>query len=380
MPDQPTDPPATINKFRLRLTTPVFKKRHPKIGARPGTLVIGEDALPPKMRLISYDATHLEIQDVDDVAELAVAKERGKITWIDVQGYGDKELIQEIGNLFDIHPLALEDIVNAPQRPKAEVYDNQILIVSRMVRMMGDRQDAVDMEQVSILLGDNYVITFQEHYGDVLDPLRKRLKAGKGVMRTSGADYLAYAILDTIVDGYYLVVDALGDHLERVEELVMERPSTSVLRELNRTKNILVNLRRAVWPQREAVNNLIRDEHALLSDMVRMYLRDTYDHCVQTAEVIEMYREMATGLMNTYLSAVANRSNEVMKVLTIMASVFIPLTFVAGIYGMNFDHMPELHYRWAYPTIWALMLLMTFGMLFYFRKQGWIGNADAEFD
>ncbi len=322
--------------------------------------------------MISYDEKKVHEQEIHTAEELSAAFDPGNVTWVDVQGFGDEPLIRKIGEIFSIHPLAMEDVVNMPQRPKAELYDGQVLIITRMVRISDSA--AVDMEQVTIVLGESYVLTFQERYGDILDPVRQRIRTGKGrPIRCHGPGYLTYVIVDTIVDGYYPVIEALGDHLEQLENVVMENPSTDVLRELNRTKNMLVNLRRAIWPQREAANSLIRDENDLISQEVRVYLRDTYDHCVQTAEVIEMYREMSTGLMNTYLSSVANRTNEVMKVLTIMASIFIPLTFVAGIYGMNFEHMPELHVRWAYPAVWVTMMGTASGMIAYFWRKGWIG-------
>ena len=357
----------------------IFKKRHPEVGARPGTLVIASDAPPPRIRMISFDADEVHDQVVVDAPELAAALDPGSVTWVDVQGFGDEQLLRDIGAIFSIHPLAMEDVVNMPQRPKAEVYDNQTLIITRMVRMKDAA--AIEMEQVTIVLGADYVLTFQELYGDVLDPVRQRIRSGKGrPIRNSGPGYLAYAIVDTIVDAYYPVVEALGDHLEQLENIVIESPSNNVLRELNRTKNMLVNLRRAIWPQREAVNSLIRDENALIRDEVRMFFRDTYDHCVQTAEVVEMYREMVTGLMNTYLSSVANRTNDVMRVLTIMASVFIPLTFLAGIYGMNFEHMPELHVSWAYPLVWTTMAAMAGGMLVFFWRKGWLGSQESPRD
>ena len=356
----------------LDLGSTTFKKRHPQVGASPGTLMISEDAPPPSIRMISYDANESHELEIKDAEQLVSALERDNVTWIDVQGFGDETMIRRIGEIFSIHPLAMEDVVNMPQRPKAETYEGQVLIVTRMVRVTDS--DGVDMEQVTVMLGKSYVLTFQERIGDILDPVRQRIRAGTGRIRRSGPDYLAYAIVDTIVDGYYPVVEVLGDHLEQLETVVIESPSSDALRELNRTKNMLVNLRRAVWPQREAVSSLIRDDNPLVSDDVRIFLRDTYDHCVQTAEVIEMYREMSTGLMNTYLSSIANRTNDVMKVLTIMASIFIPLTFLAGIYGMNFEHMPELHVRWAYPAVWAAMLATAGGMVAYFWRKGWIGG------
>ncbi|MFK7768403.1 MAG: magnesium/cobalt transporter CorA [Mariniblastus sp.] len=360
---------------RISIGSTVFRKRSPEVGARPGTLAVGEESVEPRIRLIRYDMQPGSVakdERVDDIQDLRVVLDADAVTWIDVQGFGDLETIERIGEMFSIHPLALEDMVNVPQRPKAEIYGENVLIITRMVGL--DQNNEVQMEQVAVLLSKNFVITFQEQYGDILDPLRERIGDSTSRMRKHGSDYLMYAIVDTIVDGYYPVIDKLGDHLEELENRVMENPSTESLVELNKTKNLLVNLRRAVWPQREAVNSMVRDDNTLISQEVRLFLRDTYDHCIQSAEVIEMYREMATGLINIYLSSVANRSNEVMKVLTIMASIFIPLTFMAGIYGMNFEYMPELKFRWAYPIFWGVMTATGVGMVVYFWRKGWIGK------
>ncbi|MEM9940623.1 MAG: magnesium/cobalt transporter CorA [Planctomycetota bacterium] len=349
----------------------MFSKQHPEVGARPGTIVIKESAPKPKIRLIQFSNSEEAVRD-EEVTDLnTIRSGQSGVTWVDVQGYGNEETIREVAKIFNIHPLALEDIVNVPQRPKAEAYGKQVLAVTRMVGLDADQR--IQMEQVTLLLGQGYVVTFQEKYGDILDPLRQRIEDPESKIRKSGADFLMYAIIDSIVDGYYPVIDLLGDHLEGLEVKVLEDPSSDTLVELNQTKNLLVNLRRAIWPQREAVNSLIRDQK-IISDDVKLFLRDTYDHCVQSAEVIEMYREMATGLINIYLSSVANRSNEVMKVLTIMASIFIPLTFLAGIYGMNFEHMPELKMKWAYPAIWIAMVTISGGMFAYFWRKGWLGN------
>ena len=365
---------------KISMAGSAFRKRHPKVGAAPGTLMVADGALQPVIRMISYPKAaesksvgEVLKQEIENVTDLATLIDPDRITWIDVQGFGDTKTVKQIGELFSIHPLALEDIVNVPQRPKAEVYDEDTLVVTRMVSL--DDQREVQMEQVAVLLSKNCVVTFQEKYGDILDPLRERINAPKNRIRKLGPDYLMYAIVDTVVDGYYPVIDELGDHLEELEDEVMDNPSTAALMQLNRTKNLLVNLRRAIWPQREAVNSLVREENSFISEEVRLYLRDTYDHCGQSAEVIEMYREMATGLINIYLSSVANRSNEVMKVLTVMASIFIPLTFMAGIYGMNFEHMPELKLPWAYPVFWCVMGTTAFAMVFYFWKKGWIGKS-----
>ena len=354
-----------------------FKKKHTQVGARPGTLVIPKDAPPPKITSIHYSGTEHRITSVDSVDELSEAFSENEVTWIDIQGFGDRSVMRKLGTVFDLHPLLLEDIVNVPQRPKSEPYGDQLLVIIRMVRLENDDRSGdpqVDMQQVSMVIAKDYLITFQERHGDILDPVRKRLLANKGIIRKRGPDYLAYVIADTVIDGYYPILEVVGDHLETLESSVIDDPSPAVLGELNRLKNQLINLRRAIWPQREAINELVRGDHSLITEEVGVYLRDTYDHCIQTSEVAEMYREMVTGLMNTYLSSVANRTNEVMKVLTIMASIFIPLTFMAGIYGMNFEHMPELKYEYSYAILWAAMIAVVVGMVAFFWRKGWIGR------
>lgn len=357
------------------MTTNLFRKRHTKVGAVPGTLVIPKEAPTPRITSIRYTASEHEATKVDDVDELKAALKEDEVAWVDIQGFGDRSIMRKVGAIFGLHPLLLEDVVNVPQRPKVEAYGEQLLVIVRMVRV-GEKdkhgEPMVDMEQVSMVIAKNYVITFQEKYGDILDPVRNRLSLNKGIIRSRKADYLAYVIADTIIDAYYPVLEVVGNHLESLESVVIDNPSPAVLGELNRLKNQLINLRRAIWPQREAINELVRGDHELLSEDVGVYLRDTYDHCIQTSEVAEMYREMVTGLMNTYLSSVANRTNEVMKVLTIMASVFIPLTFMAGIYGMNFENMPELKYQYSYAVLWIAMALVAFAMLVYFWRKGWI--------
>jgi magnesium transporter len=370
------DPVRTLTQAPTRALGALFRKRHPPPGSRPGTLEAAEGALPPKIRVITFNAQALDDRDIADVEELASLGD-ATMSWIDVQGLGDLSVLSRIGQLFELHPLALEDVVNVPQRPKAEEYDKQVLIIARMVRLI---ERDLDVEQIGIFIGERYVLTFQERYGDVLDTVRLRLRENKGPIRTAGPDYLGYAILDTLVDAYYPVLEQLADKLEELEERVMTRPTTRVLRNLQRIKRTLILMRRAVWPQREAVNLLVREHYALIKQGTRVYLRDTYDHCVQTADVIESYRDMVSELTNTYLSVVSNRMNEVMKVLTIMASIFIPLTFLAGIYGMNFDHMPELHQQWAYPTLLSLMASVAVGMVLFFRRKGWFGDRDRDRD
>jgi len=345
--------------------------------------VIPKESPPPAIRRIVYDHDLIDETDIDEPAELESPEVSTGITWIDVQGFGDASTMRQLGKQFDLHPLLLEDIVNVPQRPKADLYGDQLLLVVRMVRLRdsddadeqedGEKTQEIDIEQVSLVLAKGYVLTFQERPGDILDPIRRRLRAGKGTIRQRGADYLAYAIADTIVDAYYPVLEFVSERLEQLENEVLYNPSQQVLADLNRLKNELINLRRAIRPQREAINTLLRGDSDLIDREVLVYLRDTYDHCIQSSEVAEMFREMVSGLMNTYLSSIANRTNEVMKVLTIMASIFIPLTFMAGIYGMNFENMPELQYRFSYPALWLLMVITAGGMLVYFWRKGWIG-------
>jgi len=347
-------------------------RRHPPAGAMPGTLVAAPEATPPVNRLIAYGPETVEHRPITDPGELRAILHGPGVAWVDVQGLGDEATLRHVGEIFSIHPLALEDAVNVPQRPKSERYDAHQLFITRMTRI-NERME-VETEQVSIFFGARFVLTLQEHYGDVFDPVRRRIQAGKGLIRQSGPDYLAYALIDTIIDEYFPVAEALGDQLSDLEEEILARPTPRGLRRIHRMRRQLLGLRRAVWPQREAVSVLIREESPLVTAQVKQYLRDCHDHTVQIADVIETYRELAASLMDIYLSSTSQRTNEVMKVLTIMASIFIPLTFVAGVYGMNFEHLPELKLPWAYPALLGLMVLIAVGMLIYFRRRGWIGS------
>ena len=316
----------------------------------------------------------MEERDIADWKELREEAGKGRLTWIDVQGLGNEEALRGIGELFSIHLLAMEDIVNVPQRPKAELYEDQWVLTTRMVRF--DDEGKLVTEQVSVVFAEGYVLTFQERYGDVFDPIRRRIRNPKGRMRRYGASYLAYALFDTIIDGYYPVLEKITDRLETLEEIVFSHPAQSVLRFLNRVKKRLSELRRSIGPQREVVNTLLRDTTETIEPDVQLYLRDTYDHCVHALEITDTCRESVGGLMNIYLSALSNRTNDVMKVLTLVATIFIPLTFLAGIYGMNFEHMPELHIWWAYPCVWAMMLATAAGMILFFRHKGWMGQGE----
>lgn len=353
-----------------------FRKRQPPVGSKPGTLALAHDASPPLVHVIVYAPDETIEHDVTNLDELLKYRDGPQVCWIDVQGLGDESVLQRIGEIFELHPLALEDAVNIPQRPKSESYELQHLFITRMTRM--DDSNGLEAEQVAIFIGPHYVLTLQERHGDVFDPVRKRIRSGKAVISKMGSDYLAYALIDTVIDGYYPAIESIGDRLHELEEEILERPTHDGLHRIHRIRRDLLAMRRAVWPQREAVNALIREETPLITDTVRQYLRDCHDHAVQIADVIETYRELASSLMDIYLSSMSQRTNEVMKVLTIMSSIFIPLTFLAGIYGMNFAHMPELQTPWAYPALLGIMAVLTVLMLYYFRRKGWIGHAEDD--
>jgi magnesium transporter len=340
------------------------------MGARPGTLSIPDDALEMRIHVIRFDADEVVEEDPDGPAGIQLPD--GQLVWVDVQGFGDADALWALAGLFELHPLALEDMVHVPQRPKVDRYDGYDLLITRMLKIDDDK---LDMEQLAIAVGPGWVLTMQERYGDVLDPVRRRIREGVGPIRKSGTDYLAYAILDTVVDGYYPVVELRGEQIEALEDVVFERPTQRTLAQINHIKRDLAVVRRTLGPQREALNRLVRDPSEVFGEDVRTYLRDTQDHCTQATEVTDSQRELVNGLMNMYLSVVSNRMNEVMKVLTVMASIFIPLTFLAGIYGMNFDNMPELHARWGYPILLVVMIVTGVGMVVFFRRKGWLGGS-----
>ena len=350
----------------------MFHKYHPPPGSKPGTLVLNGHTEPPVVRVMKYRADALTEHENVTVDEVAKLLEPGTVCWVDVQGLGDEATLQALAQLFNIHVLALEDVVNVPQRPKVERFDQHTFCVLRMLRIIDDDLDA---EQVSLFLGEHFVLTFQQRSGDVFDRVRRRIRQGGPILRSAGSGYLAYALLDAVIDGYYPVLEWFGETLESLEEAVTDNPQADVLRDLHQVKRDLLTMRRAVWPLREAVSSLIHDENPLFTSQVRVHLRDCYDHAVQVIDGVETSRELAAGLMDVFLSSLANRQNEVMKALTIMASIFIPLTFLAGIYGMNFQHMPELHTRWGYPILLAVMVVVAVGMVLFFRVRGWLPSA-----
>ena len=367
---------AELPREALRfLGTPtVAHRRRPPSGAAPGHMVLPPDAPKPVIRVTTYGPDHLDEYEVESAAELSAltTQPRGNL-WIDVEGFGDRAVLTQIGEALGIHPLAMADVVHVPQRPKAELYDARLLVVSQMARL--DESGELLLEQLSLVLGPGWVVTFREHPGDVFDPLRERIRSGKTRIRQAGADYLAYSLLDAVIDGYFPVVEALGGVVDALEEEVVERARPATLARIHAARRTLLTLHRIQWRQRDAVSAILRDEELPIAESVKPYFRDAQDHAFQILDAIETYRDMVVGLMDLHLSTSSNRINEVMKTLTIVATIFIPLTFVAGVYGMNFDRMPELHWRWGYPTIWGLMGLLTVSLLLWFRGRGWIGRG-----
>jgi magnesium transporter len=348
-----------------------LRKRRPPPGSRPGQLALSADAPPRRIHVIDYTPERIEELDVTDVDGLARFRGTESVTWIEVEGLGDEAGLQRLGELFGIHPLALADAVNAPQRPKAEVYEGHELVICAMARLAGD--ETCHLEQVSFVIGAGFVISFQEGLEDVFDPVRARLRNG-GHARSMGADFLAYSLIDTLIDGYYPVLEAIGEELEELEAAVMSRPVPETLAAIHASRRLIQVLARTMRQQRDAVNALVREESPRISEPVRLYLRDAFDHSIQLNDVLESYRELAISLMEVYLSSVSNRMNEVMQVLTIISTIFIPLSFLAAVYGMNFKYMPELAMRWAYPALWVLMIGIGVSMLFFFRRRGWVGG------
>ncbi len=346
-------------------------------GAPPGTLTQDPHAVETKIDVIAYGPDQFLEQELDDLSIIANLLNDYPVVWINVDGLSAIDKIQEIAHMFQLHPLAVEDVVNCQQRPKVEIYGKSQFIVTRMISLNAHLQ----IEQLSMFLGKNYIISFQEIPGDCLNPLRDRLRKGYGHMRSQGTDQLAYGILDAVVDGYFPVLETYGERLEDLEDEILSNPSRHTINLMHDLKRNLLLIRRAVWPMRETINELIRDESPLITSDTRVYLRDTYDHVVRVMDFIETYRELCSDLMDVYLSSVSNRTNEVMKVLTIIATIFIPPTFIAGIYGMNFHtetspwNMPELSWYFGYPFSLLLMFLVTVAMLTYLVKRGWLGQA-----
>ena len=346
-------------------------KRSRKTGLPPGTLVhIGENKTGKvTIATFNYAGTRCDERQDPPLDGLAPPTD-ASVTWVDVGGVHKMEILESFGKQFQLHSLLLEDIANTDQRPKLDDYETCLFLVMKMLSVT-DRQDII-VEQVSLVLGRNFVLSFQENGTDVFKPVRDRLRGGKGRLRQSGADYLLYALVDAIVDQYFAVLEALGEKIEALQDLVVSDPKPETLQQIHALKRQLLFLRRAVWPLREAVNGLSRSECPLLQEPTKVFFRDVYDHVVQIVDTIETLREMVSACLDIYLSSISYRLNAVMKVLTIITTIFMPLTFIVGVYGMNFEHMPELQWKWGYPAVLGVMALVGVGMLVAFRKKRWI--------
>ncbi len=337
--------------------------------------MIDPDAQKPVIDVFAYGPDGLVEQHIDRFEDLEAMQQAWPVIWINISGLGDETILRQFAERYKFHRLALEDVVNTQQRPKVEQYDEYIFIVNRVMEYDG----RLDARQVSLFLGKDYVLTFQERTGSYFEEVRNRIRAGKGLLRKCGPDYLTYALVDAIIDRNFPLLETYGEHLEALEAEVLQSPHQEIVGRIFGAKRELLAIRRAVWPLREAMNSLMRDESPFIADETRLYLRDCYDHVIQIADMLETYRELASGLMDLYLSSVGNRMNEIMKVLTLFAAIFIPLSFIAGLYGMNFDtespfNLPELGWKYGYVFALGLMLTLALSLLAFFWHKGWIGS------
>ncbi len=342
-----------------------------KTGAPPGTIIYHGDKQTDRVKisLIEFNETNFIEKEFYDLGECLDYVDPSMVRWINVDGIHNVELIDAIGKRFNIHPLTLEDIVNTNQRPKFEDYDNYVVSIMKMLYLESELQS----EQLSVVLFDGMVISFQEaHGGDAFDLIRNRIRLGKGRIRKMGADYLSYALIDAVVDCYFGILEKIGDRIEVLEEDLIDEPTKETMRQLHGMKREMIFLRKSVWPMRELINNMERSETELIKPSTDIYLRDVHDHTIRVIDTVETFRDLLSGMMDIYLSSVSNKMNEVMKVLTIITTIFVPVTFIAGVYGMNFEFMPELHSKWGYIFAWIVMLSIMISLLFYFRKKKWL--------
>lgn len=345
-----------------------------KLGLEPGTVVyVGDKATesPIKLSLFEYNDVSIQESELKKITDCVHEQEHQTVKWLNVDGVHNSQLIVEIGKKFNLHALLLEDVSNTQQRPKLEEYDSTLFLIVKMLSY-NEQEKRIEVEQLSLVLGNNFLISFQEDKeGDILDPLRERLRVGKQKIRKSGADYLLYCILDMIIDHYFVILEKLGEEMNELEESIITDTSYGLLRTIYRMKRDMISLRRNIWPMREMLSNLERSENELLTHATNIYFRDIYDHAIQAIETIEMYRDMLSGMLDIFLSSSSNHMNGIMKVLTTISTIFIPLTFIVGLYGMNFDYMPELHWKYGYLSVWILMGLSVLTMAVYFKRKKW---------
>lgn len=366
--------PNALNPlYQMRVVGRFVRRTVKRPGTPPGTLVhTGEQKVEHvRIRCMDYDPDRLAELEAADVSECFSFRHEASVTWINVDGLHDVEVIRAVGEHHGWHPLLLEDIVGTGQRAKVEEYDGYLYVVLPMLAWDPGRRQVVH-EQLSLVLGEGYVVTFQERWGDVFDGIRDRLRLGKGKIRARGADYLAYTLMDAVVDHCFQVLEGIGDVVEELEEDVLNESGRDTMIQLHALKRELIAVRRAVWPMRDMLALVVRDEEDMFHPETEIFLRDVHDHAVHVVEGVEVLRDVVAGAVDLHLSMLGVRNNEVMKVLTIMASIFIPLTFFAGIYGMNFEHMPELAVPWAYPAVLGAMAAVAVGLLLFFRRKGWL--------
>lgn len=351
-----------------------FRKRGVKVGLAPGTLVhIGDKKIEKVIiKVVAYNSERIVEKELNSVEEcLAFKDQPGMNLWINVDGLDQIEVIEKLGSYFNIHPLTLEDVLNTAQRAKMEDYDSYVYTVLKMMLLDKEKNEII-IDQVSIIFGYNYILSFQEREVDVFDPLRKRLKNPASRLRKNGVDYLAYGLIDAVIDNYFLILEHFGEEIEELEDELVIQPSPETIRTIQKFKRIMITLRKSVWPLRELINGMQKIESEIIKDTTQIYLRDIYDHTIQVIDSVEDFREILASMVDIYLSSVSNKMNDIMKVLTVIATIFIPLTFVAGVYGMNFDYMPELQWRWGYPAILLFMISVGTIMFSYFKKKRWV--------
>lgn len=349
------------------------KYNRKKVGMPPGTLLHVGNTRSEKIKIsmLCYSKDDWQEKQCSTVEEVVSQQCTQGITWVHLSGIHRVDIIEKIGMQFNIHPLVLEDIVNANQRPKLEESKDYIYIVLKMIHY-GESTQQIEFEQISMIVGSHYIISFQENDNLIFQHIRERIKNTNGKLRTKGVDYLAYALIDCIVDYYYLALEYLGEKIEVLEDQLMVDPGPDVLKEIHTLKTEMLFVRKAIWPLREIINVLVRGDSPLFNHDTLIYLRDVYDHIVQVIDTVEMYRDMVTSMFDIYISSVSYKLNEVMKVLTIIATIFIPLTFIVGLYGMNFKYMPELEWEWGYPAVLVVMITISIAMVSYFRRKKWI--------
>ncbi|MBU1181335.1 MAG: magnesium/cobalt transporter CorA [Proteobacteria bacterium] len=354
------------------MTTGIVRDRSEKLGFPPGSLIfVGEQKTDNVVLTVSnYDVEHFEEKTAASIEDCLSYRDLPSTTWIHVCGLHRPDIIESLGSCYGIHHLFLEDILNTAQRPKMEDLEDGLFIVMKAFTLSGDETTAA--EQVSFILGENYVISLQEGNDDIFEPVRSRLRSSRGRIRSLGPDYLLYALMDTVVDHYFSVLEVLGERIGVLEDELLVDHTQETMPQIHRLRRELLFLKKTIWPLREVISAMLRSETGLIRQTTQFYIRDLYDHVIQVVDSLENYRELTSALLEIYLSSVSNRMNEVMKVLTIIATIFIPITFIAGVYGMNFEFMPELKWRWGYALVWGVMIAMIVAMLNYFRKKKWL--------